>query len=90
MSYNEIVKDEEITRRSKKELTMKLIKYLKPYKFKALIIIILMIFVMVSGIVNPWLLQVAIDNYRSSIDYIKLSCMGLIKNKVENDNFNYK
>ena len=45
MSYNEIVKDEEITRRSKKELTMKLIKYLKPYKFKALIIIILMIFV---------------------------------------------
>lgn len=63
MSYNEIVKDEEITRRSKKELTMKLIKYLKPYKFKALIIIILMIFVMVSGIVNPWLLQVAIDNY---------------------------
>ena len=41
----EFVKDEEITRRSKKELTMKLIKYLKLYKFKALIIIILMIFV---------------------------------------------
>ena len=37
MSYNEIVKDEEIKRRSKKELTMKLIKYLKPYKFKSLI-----------------------------------------------------
>ena len=50
-------------RRSKSEITLKLLEYLKPYKLKSFIVILLMIFVMISGIVNPLLLEVAIDKY---------------------------
>ena len=62
MEINSIKKDEEVMRRSKSEITLKLLEYLKPYKLKSFIVILLMIFVMISGIVNPLLLEVAIDN----------------------------
>ena len=63
MENNSIKKDEEVTRRSKSEIVLKLMVYLKPYKLKAFIVILLMIFVMISGIVNPLLLGIAIDDY---------------------------
>lgn len=63
MENNSIRKDEEVIRRSKSEITVKLFKYLKPYKLKSFIVIILMILVMISGIVNPLLLELAIDDY---------------------------
>lgn len=63
MENNSIKKDEEVMRRSKSEITLKLLEYLKPYKLKSFIVILLMIFVMISGIVNPLLLEVAIDKY---------------------------
>ena len=37
MGSNSIKKDEEVMRRSKREITAKLLTYLKPYKFKAFI-----------------------------------------------------
>ena len=58
---NNIEKDEEIVRRSKNEIIIRLIAYLKPYKAKAMIVILLMIFVMLCNVVNPYLLQQAID-----------------------------
>ena len=63
MENNSIKKDEEVMRRSKSEITLKLLEYLKPYKLKSFIVIVLMILVMISGIVNPLLLEVAIDKY---------------------------
>lgn len=63
MASNKMNRDEDVMRRSKSEITVKLMSYLKPYAFKSFIVILLMIFVMISGIVNPLLLQVAIDNY---------------------------
>ena len=71
MGSNSIKKDEEVMRRSKREITAKLLTYLKPYKFKAFIVVLLMIFVMVCGIVNPLLLEVAID------DLIGVALIGL-------------
>ena len=58
---NNIEKDEEIVRRSKKEIIIRLMSYLKPYKAKSMIVILLMILVMLCNVVNPYLLQQAID-----------------------------
>ncbi|MCF0148863.1 MAG: ABC transporter ATP-binding protein, partial [Clostridium sp.] len=63
MKNNSIKKDEEVMRRSKSEIIVKLLAYLKPYKLQSFIVILLMIFVMISGIVNPLLLKIAIDDY---------------------------
>ena len=43
---NNINKDEEIMTRSKREIIMKLLTYLKPYKLKSFFVVLLMIFVM--------------------------------------------
>lgn len=58
---NNIEKDEEIVRRSKKEIIIRLMAYLNPYKAKSMIVILLMILVMLCNVVNPYLLQQAID-----------------------------
>ncbi|WP_418223438.1 ABC transporter ATP-binding protein [Clostridium isatidis] len=63
MESNLINKDEEVIRRSKTEIVLKLLEYLKPYKLKSFIVILLMIIVMICGIINPLLLEIAIDNY---------------------------
>lgn len=60
---NNIEKDEEIVRRSKREIIIRLIAYLKPHKAKSMIVILLMILVMLCNVVNPYLLQQAIDVY---------------------------
>ena len=57
MEKNSIRKDEEVMRRSKTEIVIKLLDYLKPYKLKVVIVTILMILVMLAGIVNPFLLE---------------------------------
>lgn len=77
MESNLIKKDEEIMRRSKSEITLKLIEYLKPYKLKSFIVVLLMIFVMISAIVNPLLLKVAIDKYVVRKDVNGLMFIGL-------------
>lgn len=77
MGDNLIKKDEEIIRRSKREITVKLLAYLKPYKLKSFIVVLLMIFVMVCGIVNPLLLEVAIDNYVANNNSMGLLLIGI-------------
>lgn len=75
---NLIKKDEEVIRRSKSEIIVKLLEYLKPYKFKSFIVILLMIFVMISSIVNPLLLKIAIDKYVVNKDVKGLILIGII------------
>ena len=62
MGKNTMRSDEETMRRSKSEIIGRLLVYLKPYTWKSIIVILLMVFVILCGILNPYLLKVAIDN----------------------------
>ena len=75
---NNIEKDEEIVRRSKKEIIIRLMAYLKPYKAKSMIVILLMILVMLCNVVNPYLLQQAIDVYVVNKDINGILLIGVI------------
>lgn len=87
-----IKKDEEIMRRSKREITGKLLKYLKPYRFKSFVVVILMLLVMICEIVNPLLLKIAIDDFVVNknvkglivigISLVLLNLMGWIVSKI--------
>ena len=74
---NNINKDEEVMRRSKSEITIKLLTYLKPYKLKSFLVVLLMIFVMLCEILNPLLLKIAIDDYVSSRNVSGLIVIGV-------------
>lgn len=78
MSNNSINRDEEIISRSKKDIVARLLVYLKSYKIKTIIVIFLMIFVMVCGIVNPYLLKIAIDENVAKGDIKGLIIIGVI------------
>lgn len=78
MSRNTIKKDEKTTRRSKKELIKNLLVYLRPYKKESLIVIVLMLYVMLCGVLNPYLLKVAIDNKVANGDIKGLINIGII------------
>ena len=75
---NNIEKDEEIVRRSKREIIIRLIAYLKPYKAKSMIVILLMILVMLCNVVNPYLLQQAIDVHVVNKDINGILLIGVI------------
>jgi ATP-binding cassette subfamily B multidrug efflux pump len=62
MARNSIKQDEDIKRHSNLEIIFRLVQYLKPFKTKVFIVVFLMIFVMICGILNPYLLKIAIDN----------------------------
>jgi ATP-binding cassette subfamily B protein len=61
MARNTVKQDEDVQKHSKAEIISRLSKYLKPYTGKVTIVVALLIFVMLSGIVNPYLLKIAID-----------------------------
>jgi ATP-binding cassette subfamily B protein len=62
MARNSVKQDEDIKRHSNAEIIFRLTQYLKPFKMKVVIVVLLMIFVMICGILNPYLLKIAIDN----------------------------
>lgn len=78
MAKNTVKQDEDLQRHSKLEITTRLLGYLKPYKFKATWIVLLMIFVMICGILNPYLLKIAIDNNITNGDIKGLLIIGVI------------
>ena len=65
MAKNSIRQDEDINNISNKDLIIRLFSYLKPYKLRVFIILILLIYVMVCGLLNPYLMKIAIDKYIS-------------------------
>lgn len=78
MGSNSINKDEQTLKRSKVEIVRRLSIYLKPHKAKTIIVILLMIFVMMCSILNPYLLQIAIDNHVEDKNIKGLLVIGLI------------
>lgn len=63
MARNSVKQDEELNNISNKDLIVRLFSYMKPYKLKIAFILILLIYVMLCGILNPYLLKIAIDKY---------------------------
>ena len=86
---NNINKDEEVMRRSKSEITIKLLTYLKPYKLKSFLVVLLMIFVMICEIVNPLLLKIAIDDYVGSRKVNGLIVIGVSLLSVVTSHFEF-
>ena len=78
MGSNAINKDEQTLKRSKIEIIERLFVYLKPHKSKTIIVILLMIFVMMCSIINPYLLQIAIDDYVGNKNVNGLLGIGVI------------
>ncbi|MBB6713663.1 ABC transporter ATP-binding protein [Clostridium gasigenes] len=70
--------DEKITRRGKGELIKRLLVYLKPYKWKSIIVIFLMLFVILCGVINPYLLKIAIDSNVANSDIGGLLKIGFL------------
>ena len=63
MARNSTKQDEQFKETSKGELIIRIFSYLKPYKFKVVLVIFLMILVMVCSLLNPYILKLAIDKY---------------------------
>ncbi|GIM29063.1 multidrug ABC transporter ATP-binding protein [Clostridium polyendosporum] len=63
MAKNTVRQDEYQMSRNKIEITLRLLNYLAPYRIKTFLVILLMLFVMVCGILNPYLLKIAIDTH---------------------------
>lgn len=78
MAINSIKQDEELKNHSNKEIIVRLLSYLKDFKLKVFIVILLMIFVMVCGLLNPKLLQVSIDKYVGNKNLKGILYMGVI------------
>lgn len=78
MESNSINKDEQTLKRSKIEIIKRLFIYLKPHKAKTAIVILLMIFVMMCSIINPYLLQIAIDNHVENRNIKGLLVIGIV------------
>lgn len=63
MAINSTNQDEQFESTSKGKLIIRIFSYLKPFKFKVVLVILLMILVMVCSLLNPYILKLAIDKY---------------------------
>lgn len=63
MAKNTVKQDEKVISLKNKEIFLRLLSYLRPFKIKVIFILLLMIVIMISGLLSPMILQIAIDNY---------------------------
>ncbi|MBU3190882.1 ABC transporter ATP-binding protein/permease [Clostridium bowmanii] len=63
MARNSTQQDEQFEETSKGKLMIRIFSYLKPFKLKVVLVILLMILVMVCSLLNPYILKLAIDKY---------------------------
>ncbi|GAA0180607.1 ABC transporter ATP-binding protein [Clostridium sediminicola] len=66
MARNSVNNDEILIKHNRREIIVRLLSYLKPFRLKVLGIILMMIFVMVCGVINPYLLQICMDDFISN------------------------
>ncbi|WP_139905954.1 ABC transporter ATP-binding protein [Clostridium thermarum] len=76
MARNTVKQDEDVQKHSKREIIMRLSKYLRPYTKQVTLVVALLIFVMLTGIVNPYLLKIAIDENIQNSDLRGLLIIG--------------
>lgn len=77
MARNSVKQDEELKTRSNLSILKRLFKYLKPYVFKVVIVVLIMVFVMICGLLNPYLMQIAIDKYITAHNLSGLIYLGI-------------
>ncbi|MBC2581074.1 ABC transporter ATP-binding protein [Clostridium sp. DJ247] len=76
MARNTVKQDEDLKMLSNTEVIRRLLRYLKSYKLKVFIVLLLLIFVMVVNLMNPYLLKVAIDKNVKNHDLKGLLIIG--------------
>lgn len=80
MARNSTNQDEKLEFHSRRYILKKLASYLKPFKGKVAIVILLMIFVTACGLINPYLLKMALDDFvpNSNISGLVVIALGLM------------
>ncbi|MDV3429116.1 MAG: ABC transporter ATP-binding protein/permease [Bacillota bacterium] len=76
MAKNTVKADENLKSKSKTEILVRLLRYLKPFKKQTAFVIMLLIFVMVCSLLNPYLLKIAIDKFIKSKNLKGLLILG--------------
>lgn len=80
MARNSTNQDEKLEFHSRGYILKRLFSYLKPFKGKVAVVILLMIFVTACGLINPYLLKMALDDFvpNSNIRGLIIIALGLI------------
>ncbi len=80
MARNSTNQDEQLEFHSRRYILKRLASYLKPFKGKVAIVILLMIFVTACGLINPYLLKMALDDFvpNSNIRGLVIIALGFI------------
>ncbi|MGI6537159.1 MAG: ABC transporter ATP-binding protein [Caldicoprobacterales bacterium] len=78
MLRSRITDDEVLEKPFNKEQLKRLLAYLKPYRGKVIVTVILMFVAAFLGLLGPYILQIAIDNYMEQADYAGLTVLALI------------
>jgi len=78
MEKNTTRQDEQFTLHGKGYLIKRLFAYMLPYKKDVLLVLVLMIFVMVVGLINPYFIKEAIDVYIKNEDIAGLVTVTII------------
>lgn len=63
MARNTVKQDEDLKKISNGEIGRRLFRYLKDYKLKITIVVLLLVLVMAVSLINPYLMKVAIDDH---------------------------
>lgn len=77
MAKNSVNQDEKINSLKGRDILLRLVKYVKPYKLKVSLVLFLMLIVMGTGLLSPMLLKIAIDNYIEVKDVVGLIVISL-------------
>lgn len=77
MAKNIVTQHEDTKTQSNFSLIKRLFTYLTPFKVKVILILLLLTFVMICGILNPYLLKIAIDNNIKNNDVKGLLLIGV-------------
>lgn len=85
MAYNSYKEDEKSVEKSKLQTLKRLLSYLLKYKWTIVLVLILMGYCVVVSLINPLIIESAIDNHIGNKDYIglyKLLIIALIINLI--------
>jgi ATP-binding cassette subfamily B protein len=78
MARNTVKQDEDLRKLSNIEVSKRLFSYLKFYKLKVFVVLLLLIFAMLVNLINPYLMEIAIDKNIKNKDLHGLLIIGAI------------
>ncbi len=78
MATNAIKKDEDVLKRKKTELIIRMLSYMKPYKKKVTIIIVMLIFTIFISVLNTYMVKISLDDFVANKNTKALIITGVI------------